>query len=139
LVKRHSAGLWIVAARVAVVLALCLSGIRYARSQDASPSKDDQGASLLPEGAGKQLVVAKCLACHSAKLIMSKRGTEQDWNETLDKMITNGANVSDDEADKIVAYLTAHFGPSAAPSGATAPSGSSPTGPAAPPPSSTGP
>ena len=137
--KRHRASLWSVAARVAVLSAVCLTTIHYARSQAAAPPKDDQGASLLPDGAGKQLIVAKCLACHTAKVIVSQRGTQQDWNETMDKMITNGANVTDDEADKIVAYLTAHFGPPTAPSGAAAPSGGSQTAPASPPPSSTAP
>lgn len=128
--KRHAISLCSFAVRCAVILALSLSTVRPARSQADSTPKDDRGASLLPDGPGKQLILAKCTVCHTAKMIVSIRGTQEDWNETMDKMIANGATISDEEADKIVAYLTAHFGPATQTAPADAPQAGSASAPA---------
>jgi competence protein ComEA len=69
------------------------------------------GVDTLPDGPGKQVVQKKCLSCHGVRIITSKRGTEDDWAATVSQMIGRGANISDDDADTIVEYMAAHFGP----------------------------
>lgn len=120
----------------AVVLIGCLASgvaaLHLVYGQATATTKPDQGANLLPDGAGKQLVQTKCLACHDARVIISKKGTQDDWNQTVNKMITHGANVTDDEADTIVDYLSAHFPATGAPqTNATGPEGGTQSEPVA--------
>jgi len=65
----------------------------------------------LPEGAGKELVMSVCTACHELTRIVSKKRTKEEWSDTVDKMAMRGAKATDEEFDKIVAYLTKYFGP----------------------------
>ena len=65
----------------------------------------------LPDGAGKDLVMKVCTACHELTRITSKRRTKEQWNDTVDKMAARGAKASDEEFDIIVTYLAKYFGP----------------------------
>jgi competence protein ComEA len=80
----------------------------FAVAQSAPPKA---GVDALPEGPGKQVVQKNCLSCHGVRIATSKRGTEDDWAATVSQMIGRGANISDDDADTIVEYMAAHFGP----------------------------
>jgi cytochrome c5 len=64
----------------------------------------------LPDGAGKELVMNVCTVCHELGRITSKKQTKEEWSETVDKMAKNGAKATDEEFDKIVAYLAKYFG-----------------------------
>jgi hypothetical protein len=65
----------------------------------------------LPDGAGKDVVMKVCTACHELARITSKRQTKEQWNDTVDKMAARGAKASDDEFEVIVTYLAKYFGP----------------------------
>jgi competence ComEA-like helix-hairpin-helix protein len=81
-----------------------------AASGQSVPAKSD--ADRLPDGPGKALVVKTCLTCHSVTTTISKQGsTEEEWANVVGQMIGKGAVLSDDEADQVIDYLTAHFGP----------------------------
>ena len=80
-----------------------------ADSSKSTTHTDD--ASSLPDGPGKDLVVKNCLACHSVKTTTSKRGSEDDWAQTVSTMIGKGANLTDDQAEQVVEYMAKHFGP----------------------------
>lgn len=64
----------------------------------------------LPEGAGKELVMNVCTACHDAARIISKQRTKDEWNDIVDKMAARGAKATDEEFETIVAYLTKYLG-----------------------------
>jgi competence protein ComEA len=64
----------------------------------------------LPDGAGKDLVMNVCTACHELARITSKKKTKDEWNDTVDKMAARGAKASDEEFETIVNYLTKYFG-----------------------------
>ena len=64
----------------------------------------------LPDGAGKELVMNVCSACHELTRITSKKRTKEEWSDTVDKMAKNGAKATDEEFDRIVAYLAKYFG-----------------------------
>lgn len=89
---------------------LLLLLLAYAAAQTNSTKSD---ADLLPDGPGKAVVQRDCLTCHDVHKTTSKRGNEDDWANTVSQMIGRGANVSDDDANTIVEYMAAHFGPSA--------------------------
>ena len=72
----------------------------------ATPAQDD-----LPEGPNKALVVAKCTRCHAAQIFATHRQTSSAWDETISKMQTKGLVLSDEEYDKVLAYLSTYLGP----------------------------
>jgi mono/diheme cytochrome c family protein len=87
-------------------LALLLGALLTAFLPAASVQAQD-----LPDGAGKELVMKVCAACHELTRITSKKWTKEQWNDTVDKMAARGAKASDEEFESIVSYLTKYFGP----------------------------
>jgi cytochrome c5 len=69
------------------------------------------GAQTLPDGAGKEVVQARCLTCHEADLIVEQRLTRTGWERSVDKMVRWGAVVGADQREPLVTYLAAHFRP----------------------------
>jgi competence protein ComEA len=114
--------------RFIAACALIALPFRYAvgqanSSEAAVPasSSANSDASILPDGPGKELVQKKCLTCHNARIVSSKRGDEDGWAEIVSQMIGRGAILSDDDAESIVEYMAAHFGPSVPKSDEAAP------------------
>ncbi len=112
------------------------------------------GPGTLPDGPGKAIVLKSCTACHDAQQATSKLGTVDDWTQTVNDMLSKGADLSDDDAATVVQYLAAHYGraskpangqvaspATAAPATAAQPSSAngSPSGAAAAPPDSSSP
>ena|SRR5437016_12729419 len=67
----------------------------------------------LPEGPGKDLVIKACTACHGAENFTDKRNTKEEWKAVVQTMIEYGAEVSSEQAEIIINYLTKNFGKSA--------------------------
>ena len=67
----------------------------------------DQGEGSAPGGqqAGKDLVTERCTRCHTIDVIEARHSTAQEWHEIVERMINNGAQVTQEEVDVIVAYL----------------------------------
>jgi quercetin dioxygenase-like cupin family protein len=84
------------------------SGALAAQGQKAPASK---WVTQLPEGTGKNLIVAKCQFCHSLQQIVVAHRPKSQWQDTIDSMAQMGAPVTDAETSTIVDYLTANFGP----------------------------
>jgi len=68
-------------------------------------------AALAPRAEG--LIVARCSVCHSADLIAQQRLPRARWETTIEKMKQWGAELSPDEADLLVRYLSARYHPGA--------------------------
>jgi cytochrome c oxidase cbb3-type subunit 3 len=66
---------------------------------------------LAPRAEG--LIIARCSVCHSPDLVAQQRLPQDRWMATVDKMKHWGAEISDDEADLLVRYLSARYHPSA--------------------------
>ncbi len=110
-------------AAMALIAVPAFSAPRQAAYPSAPANSAD--VSSLPDGPGKQIIQKDCVSCHGVSSITSKRGTEDDWSNTVSSMIGKGADISDDDADTLIQYLVAHFGPSASKPGAAAPAGQS--------------
>lgn len=67
----------------------------------------------LPDGPGKELVLSYCQVCHSVTYIpMQPPLPAATWEAEVNKMIkTYGAQIPEDAAKQIIAYLQAHFTP----------------------------
>lgn len=72
----------------------------------------------LPPGEGQAIVQQKCSSCHALKVVTGKRASRQQWSTIVDRMITRGADVSEDDIDTLLDYLAKNFGPSPAQPGA---------------------
>jgi mono/diheme cytochrome c family protein len=64
----------------------------------------------LPGGAGKDLVEARCAACHDLERVASVKRQKSEWPTLVANMIGRGAVATPDEAQVISAYLASHFG-----------------------------
>jgi competence ComEA-like helix-hairpin-helix protein len=110
-----------------IALAVFISTFLYSAGAQTAPASP--GGVSLPDGPGKAILQRACISCHSASLITSKHASRDDWSQTIDTMMSRGADLSDDEVDTLLDYLASHFGPAGA--GAATPS--SPPAKAAPP------
>ena len=68
-------------------------------------------AALAPRAEG--LIIARCSVCHSADLIAQQRLPRARWEATVEKMKHWGAEVTNDEANLLVRYLSARYHPGA--------------------------
>jgi mono/diheme cytochrome c family protein len=80
-----------------------------------------QTAPALPPGEGRDLVAVACTQCHGLNTIMAIRDGSAGWRQFVNYMILKGAQVTEREADTVVQYLTANFGPSSPPAPGAAP------------------
>jgi cytochrome c5 len=64
----------------------------------------------LPDGAGKDLVEARCTACHDLQRVAGVKRLKRDWPMVVDNMVMRGATATPEEAHTIAAYLVANFG-----------------------------
>lgn len=76
----------------------------------AAVSVHGQTAATMPDGEGKKELKKVCATCHPVEQVVARRRTEKGWEQSVEEMVARGAKGTDDELDKIVAYLSAHFG-----------------------------
>lgn len=67
-------------------------------------------AQELPEGPGKAELRRVCAGCHDLMFAASTRETEEGWTKIVNDMRSKGADGSEEDFQKIIAYLTAHMG-----------------------------
>jgi cytochrome c5 len=95
----------------------------------ASAPLHAQAPGGLPPGEGRELVAAVCTQCHGLGTIMAVRDGPAGWRQFVNYMIMKGAPVREGEADAIVQYLAASFGPAQQPPPSPASLAALPTGP----------
>lgn len=84
-----------------------------------SPGAPALAASLLllaacgPGGdpADRRLFEAKCGRCHGIEVPLARRHDPAGWRRTVWAMRQRGADLTDDEAERVVRYLSATRGP----------------------------
>jgi cytochrome c oxidase cbb3-type subunit 3 len=79
----------------------------------ASSQEDPESVSAMLDPRGERLIIARCAVCHSADLITQQRLSRTRWQATIDKMKHWGAEISDQEADLLIGYLSARYHPNA--------------------------
>jgi hypothetical protein len=99
--------------RIIAALVLVWSVASAAQTRQAGSREDF--TQYLPAGAGKELVIAQCSACHELKGTVQLRKSKQEWEAIVLDMAARGAPLSIEEADAIIAYLSTVFGPTAPP------------------------
>lgn len=97
----------------AVVLAAAVAGkaALHADMPSARPVVDAGYArQQLPDGPGKEVLAKLCAGCHDLMFTVSTRETEEGWTRIVNDMRSKGADGSEEEFAKVIAYLTAHMG-----------------------------
>jgi cytochrome c5 len=80
---------------------LCLSSAPLAAAAPDGPQ--------LPDGPGKATTQKICSGCHAAEIVMGRHETRDGWEQIVGKMVSNGANGTDDEFNEVIDYLATHF------------------------------
>jgi Quinohemoprotein amine dehydrogenase A, alpha subunit, haem binding len=57
------------------------------------------------------LLATACSQCHVLNVIMSMREGPAGWRRHVHNMVTRGAQLTSPEAETVIAYLAANFGP----------------------------
>jgi competence ComEA-like helix-hairpin-helix protein len=92
-------------ARVALVASLAIGAASLGRAQDSG----DKGQPH--DDKGEQKLTTVCTRCHPIERVTASRRTKSQWEEVITTMITSrGAQVSDEEFEVILAYLTREYG-----------------------------
>lgn len=77
------------------------------------PALADESAVRLKEAAGRQLVEANCVMCHSLDYIQMNAPflDRKGWEASVNKMVkVMGAPVAENDAKAIVDYLSGQYG-----------------------------
>jgi glucose dehydrogenase/cytochrome c5 len=84
----------------------------------ASPSPSAQttaapaaGGAAMPDGAGKAIVQKQCAVCHGLTVVTAKHASRKEWEQVVNQMVSRGADLTDDEIDTVLEYLTKNYGP----------------------------
>ena len=66
----------------------------------------------LPEGAGRQILMSACTACHGLREVTKFRGfyVRQQWKDVVLTMVDYGAPVGDKDVEVLTDYLTENLG-----------------------------
>jgi cytochrome c5 len=63
----------------------------------------------MPEGRGKDVVLSVCTMCHDLSRVRRGRRSPEEWMETLNSMLNEGAPLSDADYPVVLAYLSKNF------------------------------
>ncbi len=94
---------------VLILIILVLGQVVMTTAQEEDLATVNGALALRAEG----LILARCSVCHSPDLIAQQRLPSGRWEATVEKMKQWGAEISTDEADLLVRYLSARYHPSA--------------------------
>jgi quinoprotein glucose dehydrogenase len=72
------------------------------------PAVRATGTDFAP-GPEQALVQKTCTACHVSAQVTNQQHSKQEWAATVEKMIGFGAQVPDDQFDRIVGYLARNY------------------------------
>ena len=100
---------------IAITALLAGIGIAGAAGQAQERSAEVNWAENLPPGAGKELTVKNCGACHALERTARVRLSPDKWEATVFDMMGRGAPIFLDEGQLIIKYLAGVFGPTAPP------------------------
>ncbi|WP_455243487.1 c-type cytochrome [Petrachloros mirabilis] len=79
----------------------------------AAQEGDRQPVSVALAPRAETLIIARCSVCHTPDLITQQRLPPERWQATVEKMRHWGAEISEEEADLLVRYLSARYHPDA--------------------------
>jgi mono/diheme cytochrome c family protein len=96
----------------ALLLAALLAGTAVAQTAGTPPAPTVAAAAQPNSKADADfaLVQAHCSACHAVEQVTAARKTPDEWNETMDRMVDHGMQISPEDNKRITDFLVAHYG-----------------------------
>jgi cytochrome c5 len=94
----------------ALFAVMAVAGARSTAVAQQEAPKD-----LLPDADGKVMVVKKCTQCHEATRFAAHRHSEDEWDQIITRMQSNGLSMTDEEYGIVLSYLSKNLGTSSAP------------------------
>lgn len=70
-----------------------------------------QAPSSTPALEGVTLLETRCSTCHSADRVKQAKETREQWGQTVSRMISKGAKLTEAEKAVLVDYLAKTYGP----------------------------
>jgi competence protein ComEA len=64
---------------------------------------------VLPDGPGRDVTLKICGSCHGAETVASVKHTPDGWREVIARMVTAGAQGTEQELGTVAQYLSTHF------------------------------
>ncbi len=103
---------WILATGVAACAAVSVVMAQQAAPSPA-PATQSQGADAqgMPAGPEREIAERACQSCRGLDTVESKRGTKDDWTQTVNNMVSRGADVGGAEITVLIDYLAKSFPP----------------------------
>jgi hypothetical protein len=99
-----------------LVIGLAIMAVLVACGSSSSqptkaPSQATVGSASTPALDGATLLETHCSGCHSADRAKQAKKTQAQWDQTVTRMIANGAQLTPDEKKVLVDYLAKTYGP----------------------------
>jgi competence ComEA-like helix-hairpin-helix protein len=80
-----------------------------AYGQKAPEEQAKEAANAMPEGAGKQVILRECTACHLPDHFVKYRHTNEEWQAIVIRMGQRVRSASKEELDTVQKYLATNF------------------------------
>ena len=81
------------------------------QSQSTQATAPPADSAAMPDGAGKAIVQKQCAVCHALTVVTTKHASRKEWEQVVNQMVSRGADLTDDEIDTVLEYLTKNYGP----------------------------
>ena len=76
-----------------------------------APAVDTAIPTEAPAVDGATLLEARCSTCHGVERATNLTKTADEWEQTVTRMVGNGAQLTDDEKSVLVEHLAENYGP----------------------------
>ena len=73
-------------------------------TSNITPATSSGGSS-----AGQTLLQERCSVCHSTDRVTSAHKTAAEWTTTVERMVSNGAQLDSQEQQTLIDYLAANY------------------------------
>jgi hypothetical protein len=101
----------LLAAAAVLVVALACAATSHAEKPITTPAGlAGSNVQQLPDGPGKELLPKLCAGCHDLTFTISTRETEDGWTRIVNDMRSKGADGSEEDFAKVIAYLATYLG-----------------------------
>lgn len=85
--------------------------VNGARGQAPGQVKDNGSAANTVIAKGRVVFGESCIQCHNMNTVLIQRKPEEGWKQTVYSMVSRGAQLTPDEMEALIVYLTATYGP----------------------------
>ncbi|MGD8473009.1 MAG: hypothetical protein PVH95_06765 [Anaerolineae bacterium] len=76
-----------------------------------APAVDTAIPTEAPAADGATLLETRCSTCHGVERATQLTKTADEWEQTITRMVGNGAQLTDAETSVLVEYLAENYGP----------------------------